>query len=66
MIKQTKNDHSIRFTKDGKLHCANGPTVSWNDGSWSWYLDGYPHRYYGPQKSYVLYRNWYIHGIEIK
>jgi hypothetical protein len=57
------------YRVDGKLHCANGPAISYDKGFDSeqfciWYLHGKAHRYYGSviDDSHA----WVIHGVRIK
>ena len=53
----------VRYRRDGVYHCANGPAVLWEDGSWAWLLYGNQHRYYGPWHETG---SWYIHGGLVK
>lgn len=49
---------------DGGLHNPAGPARRWKDGSWEWYYNGSPHRYYGYNSSW--FKNVFIHGKLIK
>lgn len=61
--------YTDEYLKNGLLHRANGPayhyssTAWWGAEEWCWYLDGYPHRYYGPCDHMG---EWYIKNTFIK
>ena len=65
MATETKIDTFgvIRYFKDGKRHCEDGPAVITPDGDKYWYKNGQYHRVDGPAIERVSgYRAWYIEG----
>ena len=63
------DDRTIYHTDDKgfRKHRADGPASIWhNTGICYWYLNGQPHRYYGPQTDNNFERKWMIHGRPCK
>lgn len=59
---KTSEYGNIVFKLNGELHRANGPARVGGE-SWSWWLNGVRHRYYGYCTSWDY---WYINGDKIK
>lgn len=52
------------YMKNNLWYRVNGPALSSPDGrAWAWYIDGKPHRYYGPMNTKG---NWYVNGKRVK
>lgn len=58
----------IRRVRDNKLHGVELPAVVYEDGSESWYCDGFLHRFVGPARTVVcgnekrVYLEFWRHG----
>ena len=69
-IKITKEDGTINYMKDGKLHNAVGPAVICPDGSFYYHFNGVAHRQDGPavfnakEQMYEYLRNGDLHRID--
>ena len=44
---------------DGKLHCADGPAIEYDDGTKMWYHYGRLHRADGPAIEWATGEHWY-------
>lgn len=52
------------YIRNNLWYRVNGPALSSHEGqSWAWYIDGKPHRYYGPMNSNGF---WYVNGERVK
>lgn len=47
---------------NGGMHREGGPSLLFDDGSFTWYLHGKPHRIGGPAQVNRTYEHWYEHG----
>lgn len=72
MIEKLELDGQTLYLKDGLNHRPNGPASYYTDNYWFWYLNGIPHRYYGPATAHgrkgidpQQLEIWRIHGETI-
>jgi hypothetical protein len=54
------------YLKNGVNHNPSGPASYYTKDTWFWYLNGKPHRYYGPAASTRIDTLWRIHGEVLK
>jgi hypothetical protein len=68
IVRETLADGTIHYTRDGILHCDDGPAIVYPDGSLAWYKDGKLHNDDGhaielPNGSRLWYQNGKYVGI---
>ena len=62
--KYVRNNGTIEYYQNGRLHRENGPAVERFDGTKFWYLNGERHREDGPAIELSDgTKSWYINGI---
>ena len=62
--KYIRNNGTIEYYQNGRLHRLTGPAIERSDGTKFWYLNSERHREDGPAIEYADgYKIWYKNGI---
>ena len=63
MSSKSNEDFKAIYDASNRLHCEDGPAVTWNNGTEEWFLDGLRHREDGPAvERRDGYKEWWIRG----
>ena len=63
MIIKTDDAATYYYNDNKQRHRATSPAIVWSGGAWSWWLHGYPHRYYGPADNNGY---WWLQGARLR